>query len=320
MMASRLERPTRIISRELVVLIVVVGLAMMGMSLLQPVLPLYLTSIGIGPTMLGLMLATGMAGMVLGESSGGWLADRAGIRVPMLIGTFLCVPMLVLFIFTRTTALLFLIFFVWGIVRSALFGPGRGYIGMNVPLSHKATFMAIYATAMAASRGLGSFTSGFIADGLGYEWTFVVAAGIAAAAGALVLVGLKGSRARQDPRAGTIVSPDDVQSTSSATGYRPFVFQSVIAALYFTAIGVAPFVSLLAAQVAGLDAREIGILFTIGAVTNAVLLIPMGRLADRKSKKALMAAGLLVAAAGQALIAISSSFPMLAAGGVIQST
>ncbi|OGO39265.1 MAG: hypothetical protein A2147_04535 [Chloroflexi bacterium RBG_16_57_8] len=314
------EPSRRIISRELVVVIVVVGLAIMGMSLLGPVMPLYLTSIGVSPSVLGLMLATGMAGMVLGESSGGWLADRAGLKLPMLIGTFLCVPMLISFVFTRSIGLIFVIFFFWGIVRSALFGPGRGYIGTNVPLSHKATFMAIYATAMAASRSVGTFTSGFVADGLGYEWMFVIAAGIATTAGVLVIAGIKKNQTSKNASQPALALPTDPPAPAVPLyRHRPFIAQSVVAALYFAAIGVMPFLSLKASEGLGLPVTQVGVLFTIGAVVNAVLLIPMGRLADRRSKRVMMAVGLLITSAGMAGIAAATNFAQLAVVQIVGS-
>ena len=53
--------------KELFAVIVVVGLGVLAMAVLQPVLPLYLTSTGISPKMLGLMFSAAMAGMMLGE-------------------------------------------------------------------------------------------------------------------------------------------------------------------------------------------------------------------------------------------------------------
>jgi PPP family 3-phenylpropionic acid transporter len=309
----------RIISRELIIVIAITGLAVMSMSLLQPMLPLYLTSVGFSPTILGLMLSAGMAGMVLGESSGGWLADRVGIKFPMFIGTFLCAPLLVSFLFISDTALMFIVFFFWGIVRAAVFGPGRGYIGTNVSLSHKATFLAIYATAMAASRSLGTFTSGFISDAWGYDWIFIIAAGIALLGGVLVAAGLRGNPRGKPYKVGLPAPAEPPTQGKPLYRQKPFVIQSIIAALYFMAIGVIPFLSLLAAQVAGLAATQIGILFTISAMGNALLLIPMGRLADRKNKRKMMTVGLLVTAASLVGISLSTSFAQLAASQVIGS-
>ncbi len=309
----------RTIDRELVIVIGVVALAIMAMSLLQPMLPLYLTSIGVSPTVLGLMFAVGMMGMVLGESSGGWLADRAGIRVPMFIGTFLCAPLVLSFAFARSTALVFAVFFFWGAVRAAVFGPGRGYIGATISLSRKATFMAIYATAMAISRSLGNFTSGFIADALGYEGIFYIAAGIALLAGILASVGLR-RRAERMPALKTHIGPYDLSEKPVALyRQRPFVIQCIIAALHFTAIGVLPFLSLLAVQVAGLKTTQVGILFTISSFSSVVFLIPMGRLADRRNKKNMMALGMLVSALSVTGISLSTNFLQLAVCQVIGS-
>jgi MFS family permease len=306
-------------SRELILVIGIVGLAVLAMSLLQPMLPLYLTSIDINPAVLGLMFSVGMVGLALGESSGGWLADKIGIKLPMLIGTFLCAPLVLSFVFAHNTALIFVVFFFWGIFRAAVFGPGRGYIGTHVPVSHRATFMAIYATAMAISRGMGTFTSGFVVDAWGYPWVFYLATGVAIFGGLLVLAGLRVRNFRNSPQA-TIPDTDE-PATKPLDLYRQgnFITQCIVAALYFTAIGVLPFLSLLASQVAGLTAAQVGILFTVSAVVSAVFLIPMGRLADRQNKKIMMALGLLITAMSLAGIAFSRSFAALAAYQVLGS-
>jgi MFS family permease len=101
--------------------------------------------------------------------------------------------------------------------------------------------------------------------------------------------------------------------------HRPFIIQSLIAASYFTAIGIMPFLSLKASQAAGMPVTQVGILFTIGAVVNAVLLVPMGRVADRKSKKVLMTLGLLITGASMAGIAVANDFAQLAVAQVVGS-
>jgi len=309
----------KLFSRELISVIGIVGLATMAMGLLQPVLPLYLTDIGINPTALGLMFSAGMMGMVLGESFGGWLADRKGIRAPLFIGTFFCIPMVLAFIIFKNTATLFVVFFIWGVVRAAVFGPGRGYIGTNIPLSNKATFMAVFAAAMAVSRALGTSVSGFIVDILKYDWIFVISAGISLAGGLLVISGLKKFRPSQSIMVPTTIDADSIEAPVPLYRHRPFIVQSIIAALYFTAMGTGSFLSLLAVQKAGVPLAQVGILFTVGAIVNAVLLIPMGRLADYKSKRVLMILGLLFTAAGFTGISFSSNFLQLATSQIVGS-
>ena len=309
----------KLFSRELISVIGIVGLATMAMGLLQPVLPLYLTDIGINPTALGLMFSAGMMGMVLGESFGGWLADRKGIRAPLFIGTFFCIPMVLAFIIFKNTATLFVVFFIWGVVRAAVFGPGRGYIGTNIPLSNKATFMAVFAAAMAVSRALGTSVSGFIVDILKYDWIFVISAGISLSGGLLVISGLKKFRPSQPIMVPTTIDADSIKAPVPLYRHRPFIVQSIIAALYFTAMGTGSFLSLLAVQKAGVPLAQVGILFTVGAIVNAVLLIPMGRLADYKSKRVLMILGLLFTAAGFTAISFSSNFLQLATSQIVGS-
>ena len=105
----------RLISRELVIVFAVMGLATMAMAVLNPILPLFLTSLKITPAIIGLMLAVVNLGMVFGEPSGGWLADKVGLKSPLLIGTFLCAPVVLCFIFARSLVPLFLVFVFWGI-------------------------------------------------------------------------------------------------------------------------------------------------------------------------------------------------------------
>lgn len=284
----------------------------MAMAVLQPVLPLYLTSIGVVPTILGLMFSVAMIGMVIGESSGGWIADKVGLKIPLSAGTFLCAPAVLCFVFARSTAAIFLVFFFWGVVRAAIFGPTRGYIGTTAPLANKATFMAIYAASLAASRGLGALMSGFVADNLGYDWNFFISAGIAVLGGIVLLTGLRRTPLVKPGLRVVPASPSYEPPPQTASyPYRPFAFQCTVAALTFLASGVLTFLPLLANEVVGVAATEVGILFTIGGLVTAALLIPMGRLADRKGKRVLMIAGLLVSALGMAGLAFAKSYPWL---------
>ena len=310
----------RIFNRELVSVIATVSLAVMAMSVLQPVLPLFLTSIGVSPTVLGLMFSVGMIGMVFGESSAGWLADKVGVKIPLGIGTIACIPLILCFVFTSNIPFIFAIFLVWGVVRAAVFGPGRGYIGGTVPFSQKATFMAIYAASMSVSRSIGSLLGGFVGDRLGYDSNFYFAAGIALIGGALMIFSLRkipwGKPAIPPPA----VPPGVKISTRAPYRSRNFLSQCVIAAFCWASIGVvAPFLPLMAVDVAKVDATAVGILFTISGLVNAVLLIPIGRLSDRTNRKGMMVAGLLVTAVGMAGIAFSKNYPVLIGSVITES-
>jgi MFS family permease len=256
------------------------------------------------------MLSVAMVGMVFGESTGGWIADKIGLKIPLAIGTFVCAPVVFVFTLTQNTSAIFLIFLFWGIFRAAIFGPTRGYIGINVPFANKATFMGIYATTLAVARSLSTLMSGFIADNLGYDWNFFVSAGISVIAGLLLFGGLrKTPLVKLTP---PLLSPPSSASPLPKASYsRPFIIQCVVAALAFLGSGVISFLPLLATQVVGVQATEVGILFTIGNLSGAALLIPLGRLADRRGKRVLMIIGLVVSAIGLAGYASAHNFAWL---------
>jgi len=149
---------------ELVAVIAILGLGSLAMAIPSPILPLYLTSIGITPTILGLILSVSMVGMIIGEPSLGWVADKVGLKIPLSIGTYFCGLAVLCYVFTENIVAIFLISFLWGITRSAIFGPGRGYIGVKAPPLKRATFMAIISVVMAGSRTFGALPGGFIAD------------------------------------------------------------------------------------------------------------------------------------------------------------
>jgi len=309
------------ISGEMVTVIAILGLGVLAMSILTPILPLYLTSIGVTPVILGLMFSVAMVGMVIGESCWGWVSDRIGMKLPLNMGTFVCALAVLFFAFTRNVAAIFAIFFFWGVVRSALFGPSRGYIGASAPPLRKATFMAIIAAMLSASRSLGALPSGFMADNWGYHSVFFTSCGIAVVAGLLVITGLRKARSVSP-------SPTDITPCSNAEplnpnqglSFRSFTPQCLVTTLQFTGPGtLMTFLPLLATQVVGITATEVGILFTIMGISTMVLGIPMGMLADRVGKKTFMILGLLVSGTAMAGIACAQNYAWLIAFTVTSS-
>jgi len=70
-----------------IVSILVIG--MLPISILEPVLPLYLIHVGFSSKVTGVLISILWLGMIIGESSWGWIADKIGIRIPMIWGTLI---------------------------------------------------------------------------------------------------------------------------------------------------------------------------------------------------------------------------------------
>jgi predicted MFS family arabinose efflux permease len=89
------------------------------------------------------------------------------------------------------------------------------------------------------------------------------------------------------------------------------VVQCIIATLFFMGIGVNSFMPLLATEVVGVKATQVGILYFIGGGVSTLLFIPLGRLADRKDKKLLIILGFLLSASGLAGLGIAKEYALL---------
>lgn len=298
------------VSRQMIVIMSVMGLSVLAMSILNPMMPLYLTSIEVTPEIVGLMLSVAMVGMLIGEGFWGWVADRRGITLPLKVGTFITGLSVCLFALTQNVSLIFTAFFFWGLFQSALFGPCRGYIGANAPVLRKATFMAFITMIMSASRSIGALPSGFLADNLGFRALFFVSCGISLLAGIVVLTGWRQTQLPQIQ-----IASDRAPNSSDSVyrvKYRSFAVQCAVTALQSWTRGtMLAFLPLLATQVVGVSATKVGVLFTMYGIAVMSLSIPMGMLADRTGKKTLMTLGLVISGAAMAGMAFSSSYAWL---------
>jgi len=296
-------------SRQVVTVMLVIGLGSLAMNVLQPMIPLYLTSIGVTPEIIGLMLSVTMLGMVFGESFWGWVADKTGAQLPLAIGTFISSLAVFCFFLTQNTAVMFTVFFLWGLVRSAIFASGRGYVGANAPQIRKATCMAIITMLLSASRSFGALLSGFLANNFGFHAVFFVSCGISLLTGIFVLKSLGHDRPYKIEAIAIGLDPIGNSPSSVSKKYRLFATQCIITALQFVGLGImVSFLPLFANQIIEVSAEKVGILFTIYGVPTMVMSIPMGMITDRIGKKTSMVVGLMVFGAAMAGMAFSRSY------------
>lgn len=285
------------------IVVTVFGMAAMAMSLLQPVMPLYLTSIDISPELIGLMISTSMVAMAIGEGYWGWVADRIGARIPLIMGTVVCGLFALSFILADSVFYLFTIFFFWGLFRSAIFGPSRGILAAGAPVGKKAARLAIVTAILAASQTLGAFPSGFIADAWGYASVFAISASISFLGAVMVYFGFKkngslekGSRQKEKLKLNSRLKPLSVQC--------------LVTVFHFLALGIViAFLPLLIIERMDHSVAIVGILISVRGIAVLLFSVPMGKLADRLGNKVMMIFGLMVTAAAMAGFSFAASLP-----------
>jgi MFS family permease len=307
------------ISKNLSLVVSSFGMATLSWGIITPIMPIYITSIGIKPEMLGILFAVSWGGQIIGEIAGGWMADTRGFKLPIIVGTNGCIPIMLSLVVTQSFSWLLPVFFIWGLVRATIFGPTRGFIGNYASASNKVTLMALYNICFGLASSVGSFITGFVADNLGYHWDFFLAAGIFMAGGIAVCFF---DSSTSVPRPAEIITiakhPESGHPATLKSGI--FIIQCAVAALFFLGMGIEmTFLPLLCTQIMGVTVTEVGILITIGGVISTILLVPIGRWADARGVKWFILGGLAVFAVSLFGFAIAETYAWLIATFIVLS-
>ena len=283
----------------------ILAIGMLSISILEPVLPLYLIHVGFSSKATGVMISVLWLGMIIGESSWGWIADKIGIRIPMIWGTLVSGIILLGFLLAKGTYFAFITILCLGLFRSSVIGPTRGYVGKHAPALKKAAFMGIITVAIGSSRSLGALSSGFLASSLGYSWVFYIAIGIYILGGLITIVTLRDLKYN----APKLLPANKHLFVIDSKNYRCMFSLCAITSCEYFGLGLfISFLPLLITQVAGFSVTSVGVLFTVRGIITMIFGVPMGTLADRKGKKLFMIIALATSAISMIGISVANSF------------
>jgi len=283
----------------------ILAISMLSMSMLEPVLPLYLINVGFSFKATGVMISVLWLGMIIGESSWGWIADKIGIRIPMIWGTLVSGIILLGILLAKGAYIVFIAILCLGLFRSAVFGPARGYVGKHAPALKKAAFMGIITVVIGGSKSLGALSSGFLASSLGYGWVFYVTIGMYILGGLITIVILRDLK-YNSPK---LLPVNKHLFLKDSKKYRCMFSLCAITSCAYFGLGLfTTFLPLLITQVMGFSVTSVGILFTIRGIITVIFGVPMGMLADQKGKKLLMLIAIVTSAISMIGISVANSF------------
>src|SRR5579885_2769334 len=170
-------------------------LAMVGLTLIVPFIPLYIRVLGVerlagGERWSGLWFAAPFLMQAVAAPLWGVLGDRYGRKVMVLramggIGLTSLLSALV-----RHVQELLLLRGLQGGV-SGFVAAANALVSADVPRERLGTTMAVLQTSLTAGGIIGPLIGGALADAVGYRWAFVVNGLLCWAAGAVVLVGAR---------------------------------------------------------------------------------------------------------------------------------
>lgn len=283
---------------------IVAVLMMMVQGMLQPVLPIYLTSIGATPDKVGYITTMFFIALAIGEFSWGAISDRIGCRWPLVIATIIAGISTAGFLFTASIPLLYLCNFGRGLGISAIFPLSRGNIGASVPAQNRGTFMAAYITLQATGRTIGTLFGG-LAGNESLGLVLGVAAAVLLATSGLAYFRLKDVFIGRKKT--TIGQKPVIEDNSKHSLVDLFALGVIIALFHLPFSLVNTFVPLRGNDF-GWSVFEISLLSTISALVSLSLTLLGGRIGDHLGWKTAMTTGMIALAAAMTSFAYAGFY------------
>jgi len=150
---------------------------------------IYMGSIGIPISLMGVISASNTATQVLALLAFGWLADRVGRRRIFMLGFFLSALTPLFFVFATNVYGMIAGYVTLGISFSSLYVGSTAYIGDRVPHERHGQMLGLYESSRGFGGLFGPIIAGVITPIVGFKGMFLVMAAIAALGFMVMMLG-----------------------------------------------------------------------------------------------------------------------------------
>lgn len=278
----------------------------LGSNMRLPVVPLYARTLGIDTAQIGFINSAFflMAGFL--SLPFGLVSDRFGRKLLASLGLLVLSGASFMLYFSSTFLELTLCYLLIGIGLAA-FGPTMmSFVADISPATHLGRSYGWYTTAIYCGLSLGPAAGGFVAHASGYLQVFVVSGILVFLNFWIVVFFLPRSKLFQAPRS-------EKESTGSLLA-RLLKNRPLLGCWLVTlggCFGLGMFITFipLHAQNQSLNVGQIGLVFFVQGLTNALSRIPLGYLSDKVAdRKVLVAVGMIGFAATMAGFGMARTF------------
>jgi MFS family permease len=157
---------------------------------------IYMESIGVPISLMGVVSAANGATQVMALLAFGWLADRVGRRRIFMFGFFLSATVPLCFVFAANLYGMIAGYVVLGISFSSLYVGSTAYIGDRVPPHRQGQMLGLYESSRGLGGLFGPIIAGLITPAIGFKGMFLVMSAIGAAGFLVMVIGRMRGRAR----------------------------------------------------------------------------------------------------------------------------
>ena len=298
------------LSRSFIVLWVAMLVAMAGIGMVSPLLPVYVREDLGGPELAVALSFSGLAvSQIIAAPFVGRLGDRFGAK-SFIVGGFMLYAVGALgYRLTESWELVIAFRVLSGFGAGAIFPLTLAYVGRLAPVGREGSYIGVFAVSQVTGFGLGPLLGGAIRDAIDADAAFVTMAIMLAATGLATFLLLPREHREFD---GERSARDLATDGSPALPWRRLmrrldvqagVLASIVIALGWGTAGTYMAVFVVSDDGLGTDsALFVGLLFGVRSLLGAVFQPIAGFAADRMNRIWLVVAGLSVAAVAQFVI------------------
>ena len=291
----------------LITLLLSIFIALLGVGIIVPVMPVFATQLGAGGFALGMIIASFSISRGLLQPVVGSLSDRWGRRRFLIAGLF--IYGLVGLMIPQAGSVLHLIL-IRGFhgVGSAMIVPiGMAYVSYLAPAGREGRYMSYLNIAIFCGIGCGPIIGGLCSDFFGFASVFYLMAFLSFAAFLLVLRYMPKQIATPTSEgSGLVKNIKEMVKDRKTLGILVARFSTMI--IMVPTMAFLPVLMHMKMQVSGF---EIGLVIACRTLVNAVLQIPAGKFADSCDKLVLLMGGIVCLSCAIMLVPIPGSLPML---------
>jgi MFS family permease len=261
-----------------------------GVGIVVPLLPVYANNLGASGIYIGLIFGAFSLSRTFFLPYFGRKSDKKGRKPFIVTGLFSYAVISVAFILSSGVEALIVIRFIQGITSAMIMPVVQAYVGDITPRGKEGWIMGLFNMSMFIGLSAGPVIGGVIKDRFSLDAAFLCM-GILSCIGFLLSMSLLPPRDQEKAikKARTPAEWSTILSDKSITGMFLFRFS------YTSCIGIIwGFLPVFATIEFSTSASDIGILVMLGIFISGLVQIPMGWLADRSNRKAMVTLGGLI--------------------------
>lgn len=290
----------------LITLLLSVFIALLGIGIIIPVMPVFATELGANGLALGMIIAAFSVSRGLLQPVVGNLSDRLGRKGFLVTGLFIYGVVGLLIPQAGSIINLLLIRAFQGVGSAMIVPIGMAYMSVLAPPGQEGRYQSYLNIAIFCGIGCGPVIGGIVSDLLGFESVFYVMAALSFGAFTLVLKNMPAQQAQVKASATGLLKSLQMMMQSRLT-------LGILLARLVTMVIMVPsmaFLPLLMTQTIGASGLQIGFVIACRTLVNAVLQVPAGKVADKYNKLFLLVTGCICLSGVIMLIPFMKTFVM----------